>query len=41
MDETDLFIIKKLFENSRIPYRDLAQISNMSVSAIHKRINKL
>ncbi len=41
MDEIDLNLIKKLVANSRIPYRDLAETSNMSVSAIHKRINKL
>ena len=41
MDEIDLSLIKMLVANSRIPYRDLADMSNMSVSAIHKRINKL
>ena len=41
MDEIDLIILKKLFENSRLTYRELAEMTNMSVSAVHKRINKL
>jgi Lrp/AsnC family leucine-responsive transcriptional regulator len=41
LDETDLFIIKKLFENSRFTYRELANMTNMSVSAVHKRIKSL
>ena len=41
MDEIDLLILKKLLENSRLTYRDLAEMNNMSVSAIHKRIKKL
>ncbi|TKJ19262.1 MAG: hypothetical protein CEE43_15940 [Promethearchaeota archaeon Loki_b32] len=41
MDEIDLFIIKKLFVNSRLTYRELAELTDMSVSATHKRINKL
>lgn len=41
MDEIDLIIIKKLFKNSRLTYRELADITNMSVSAIHKRIKSL
>ncbi|MFX0072713.1 MAG: AsnC family transcriptional regulator [Candidatus Hermodarchaeota archaeon] len=41
MDEIDLFILKKLLENSRSTYRELAEITNMSVSAIHKRIKNL
>jgi len=41
MDEIDLFIIKKLFENSRLTYRQLADMTDMSVSAIHKRIKNL
>ena len=41
MDEIDLLILKKLFETSRLTYRELAEITNMSVSAVHKRINKL
>lgn len=41
MDEIDLFLIKELFENSRLTYRELAEITDMSVSAIHKRIKNL
>jgi len=41
MDEIDLIILKKLLENSRMTYRELADMNNMSVSAIHKRIKKL
>jgi len=41
MDEIDFIILKKLLENSRITYRELAEIIEMSVSAIHKRIEKL
>ncbi|MBY9016474.1 MAG: AsnC family transcriptional regulator [Candidatus Lokiarchaeota archaeon] len=32
MDETDLFIIKKLIGNSRLTYRELAEMVDMSVS---------
>jgi len=41
MDEIDLVIIKSLLENSRSTYRELADLSDMSVSAIHKRIRNL
>ena len=41
MDEIDLFIIRKLLENSRSTYRELADIIDMSVSAMHKRIRNL
>ena len=41
MDEIDLTILKKLLENSRLTYRELAEITNMSVSATHKRIKNL
>jgi len=41
MDEIDFTILKKLMENSRVTYRELAEIINMSVSSTHKRINKL
>lgn len=41
MDEIDVILIKKLFENSRITYRELAEEIDMSVSAIHKRIKSL
>ena len=41
MDEIDLVIIKSLLENSRSTYRELADLTDMSVSAIHKRIRNL
>lgn len=41
MDEIDLIILRKLVENSRLTYRELAEITNMSVSAIHNRIKNL
>jgi DNA-binding Lrp family transcriptional regulator len=41
MDEIDLTIIKKLFGNSRLTYRELANMVELGVSAIHKRIRKL
>ena len=41
MDEIDFTILKKLLENSRLTYRELAERVSMSVSAIHKRINSL
>jgi DNA-binding Lrp family transcriptional regulator len=41
MDEIDNIITKKLIENCRVTYRELAEITDMSVSSIHKRINKL
>lgn len=41
MDEIDLIILKKLNENSRLTYRELAKITDISVSAIHKRIKIL
>ncbi|MFX0184864.1 MAG: winged helix-turn-helix transcriptional regulator [Candidatus Hodarchaeota archaeon] len=41
MDEIDLLIQQKLLENSRLTYRELAELTNISVSAIHKRIRKL
>lgn len=41
MDEIDLKILKKLMENSRVTYRELAEMTDISVSTIHKRINNL
>jgi DNA-binding Lrp family transcriptional regulator len=41
MDEIDLFILNRLNKNSRLTYRELADITEMSVSAIHKRIKTL
>jgi DNA-binding Lrp family transcriptional regulator len=40
MDELDLLIIQNLMRNSRATYRKLAGITKLSVSGIHKRINK-
>jgi Lrp/AsnC family leucine-responsive transcriptional regulator len=40
MDEIDLKIQQKLLENSRLTYRELAEITNLTVSAVHKRIKK-
>ena len=41
MDEIDFFLLKKLVGNSRLTFRELADMTDLSVSAIHKRINKL
>ena len=41
MDQIDLLIQQKLLANSRLTYRELAEITNISVSAVHKRIRKL
>ena len=41
MDEIDLTILRKLLEYSRITYRELAEITKLSVSAVHKRIRSL
>jgi len=41
MDETDLIILRKLLDNSRLTYRELAELTDMAVSTIHKRINTL
>ena len=41
MDEIDFFLLKKLVENSRFTYRELAEMTDFSVSATHKRIKKL
>ena len=41
MDEIDLIILNKLLENARMTYRELAEFTNMSVSAIHKRMKNL
>ena len=40
MDITDLEIIKILLRNSRIPYRIIGQNLGLTVSAIHKRVQK-
>jgi len=36
MDKIGLFIISQLFVNSRLKYRELAEMTDMSVSATHK-----
>jgi len=41
MDEIDFFLLKKLVGNSRLTYRELAEMTDLSVSATHKRVNKL
>lgn len=41
MDEIDFSISMLLMVNSRIPYRELAEIFNMSVNSIHKRVKAL
>jgi DNA-binding Lrp family transcriptional regulator len=41
MDEINLFIIRSFLENSHLTYRELADLTDMSVSAIHKRIRNL
>lgn len=41
MDEIDLLIIRNLLGNCRLTFRELADMSNMSISAIHKRIKAL
>jgi DNA-binding Lrp family transcriptional regulator len=41
MDKIDLFIIRRLLENSRLTYRELSDMIDMSVSAVHKRIRSL
>ncbi|MFW9773873.1 MAG: winged helix-turn-helix transcriptional regulator [Candidatus Thorarchaeota archaeon] len=41
MDENDILIIRNLLENSRITYRELSEMINISISAIQKRIKKL
>jgi len=41
MDKIDLIIIRKLLENSRLTFRELAEITSISVSTVHKRIRNL
>ncbi|MBI0583969.1 MAG: AsnC family transcriptional regulator [Methanomassiliicoccus sp.] len=41
MDETDIFIIKELAVDARLPYRDLADRLSLSVNGLHKRIHQL
>ena len=41
MDEIDLQILMQLFNNSRITFRELGEKLDLSVSAVHKRVNSL
>jgi len=41
MDKIDFTICMMLMSNSRIPYRELAELFNMSVNSIHKRIKSM
>jgi DNA-binding Lrp family transcriptional regulator len=41
MDEIDFSLSMTLMANSRIPYKDLAEMFNMSVNSIHKRVKSL
>jgi DNA-binding Lrp family transcriptional regulator len=41
MDKTDLLLIKMLLIDSRTPYRELAEKLDLSVNAVHKRIQTL
>ena len=41
MDEIDLLILQNLLGNSRLTYRELAGITDISVSAVHKRLKKM
>lgn len=41
MDRTDVLLIQKLLVNSRTPYRELAEQLDISVNAVHKRVQGL
>jgi len=41
MDKTDLLLCMQLLNNSRMPYRALAAKLNLSVNAVHKRVQLL
>jgi len=41
MDETDIILVKLLWRNSRLSYRELAKHTGLSVSAVQKRIQSL
>ena len=41
MDEIDFSISMLLMANSRMPYKNLAEIFRISVNSIHKRIRSL
>jgi len=40
-DELDLKILRELQKNSRIPFRDLAKMFNVSAQTISDRVNKM
>jgi len=41
MDEIDITISMMLMANSRIPYAEIAQMLNMSVNSVHKRVKSM
>jgi DNA-binding Lrp family transcriptional regulator len=41
MDKTDLILCQLLLANSRLPYRELAEKLDLSVTAVHNRIQSL
>jgi DNA-binding Lrp family transcriptional regulator len=41
MDEIDVKLCKLLFQNPRVPYRELADELDLSINAIHRRIHEL
>ena len=41
MDKTDVILCQLLLANSRLPYRELAEKLNLSVTAVHNRIQSL
>ncbi len=41
MDEVDIALILMLLTNSRTPYQELAKRLNLSVNAVHKRVQSL
>lgn len=41
MDETDLRLCQMLLLNSRVPFRDLADKLNISIQAVHRRVQNL
>ncbi|MCW4046507.1 MAG: winged helix-turn-helix transcriptional regulator [Candidatus Bathyarchaeota archaeon] len=41
MDKTDIVLCQLLLSNSRLSYSELAETLNLSVTAVHKRIQDL
>jgi Lrp/AsnC family leucine-responsive transcriptional regulator len=41
MDKTDMSLILLLLQNSRLSYAELADKLNLSINAVHKRIQQL